>query len=217
MRKIITILFLALSFVSYAQIKFAKTEISVEGYCTSPELVTYVTIVNSSQDKSFSWQRVKNERTEGWETAVCDINLCYGVETNEANFDFNPNDSFTFRFYFYPSEIKGEGEAEVVVYARENTSNRDTIKISGSCWGASLQDVSQSFSVYPNPSKNNIYLKGANTDNITYSIYDLLGNIVREGKIQSNQHIDIRNLHVGMYLIKFDVASKTITKVFRKN
>ena len=69
----------------------------------------------------------------------------------------------------------------------------------------------------PTLQKNNIYLKGANTDNITYSIYDLLGNIVREGKIQSNQHIDIRNLHVGMYLIKFDVASKTITKVFRKN
>ncbi|WP_378174667.1 T9SS type A sorting domain-containing protein [Aquimarina sp. SS2-1] len=57
--------------------------------------------------------------------------------------------------------------------------------------------------LFPNPSKDVIYLSGITSDK-KYEIYNLLGSKIEEGIINKNERINIQNYSQGIYLIKFD-------------
>ncbi|WP_391593000.1 T9SS type A sorting domain-containing protein [Winogradskyella sp.] len=46
-------------------------------------------------------------------------------------------------------------------------------------------------------------------------MYNAIGQVVAKGKLEST--IDVADLELGVYLIKFNNESKTITKRFIKN
>ncbi|MEC8738512.1 MAG: T9SS type A sorting domain-containing protein [Bacteroidota bacterium] len=219
MRKTFVLLILFVSSAAVAQVKFSKNLADVQGFCSDFELVAYVTLTNNSKDSVFVWERTKNDRSEGWESAVCDNKTCYGSGTSSGVFELNPNDSFTFRFYYYPSKTKGVGNAEIVIHSQDNPENRDTLEVSGACWGVSLHETGiQNVSIYPNPAKNYIYVKGMHTAKTKFSGYDLLGNLVLEGPNFDEKGIEVRDLNSGMYLIKLETENhQSFTKVFRKN
>jgi len=82
------------------------------------------------------------------------------------------------------------------------------------------ENESASILVYPSPVKDMLYLKIGNSiqKNQTYTIYNNVGQIIQQGGISFNDgenttQINIENLSVGYYFIKFSFANKPIKVV----
>jgi hypothetical protein len=67
-----------------------------------------------------------------------------------------------------------------------------------------------SISVYPNPSKNSINVRGDFNEAINYTIYNIIGKSVKNGSVQ-NKVID-HNLPAGIYTLKLNGGDKTVSK-----
>ena len=68
--------------------------------------------------------------------------------------------------------------------------------------------------IYPNPASESIRLEGLSGKNIGYSIYDINGNIVKEGKYTNN--INISELIPGFYQIMIDDGKNSIYKFVKE-
>lgn len=84
---------------------------------------------------------------------------------------------------------------------------------------ALLSTLDRSFnaiSLYPNPTKDVLFLEDKNGMYKTWTIYSMLGKKVNEGLFSSTDSntIDIKDLAKGMYLIKLSSASGSVTKRF---
>ena len=70
---------------------------------------------------------------------------------------------------------------------------------------AVTQNVKESVAIYPNPTKNQITIKGEFDSNESISIYSLLGQKIMEKPINSNEEkIDVSKLSNGVYIIYFN-------------
>jgi hypothetical protein len=65
--------------------------------------------------------------------------------------------------------------------------------------------------MYPNPAKNNLFIKTALNSDINVSIIDVLGKEVINSKV-SNNAVNISGLTPGMYIVKITEEGKTSTK-----
>ena len=73
--------------------------------------------------------------------------------------------------------------------------------------------------LYPNPTQFELKLASKNdvlTENTKYSVFDIRGSKVLEGKLSSNS-IDVSKLSKGMYIITFKNENTTLSKKFMKN
>ena len=60
-------------------------------------------------------------------------------------------------------------------------------------------------SIYPNPTKDLLYINNMNTNTIIY-VFDILGNLVSSDFVDNNKkHIDLSFLSQGVYTIKYNV------------
>lgn len=65
------------------------------------------------------------------------------------------------------------------------------------------QNQLNTISIYPNPTKSSIYLKGlANESNV--SVYDILGKQILNQSINSNQALDVSQLQNGIYILRLN-------------
>ena len=63
--------------------------------------------------------------------------------------------------------------------------------------------------IFPNPAKNFFYIKGFENENITVTVYDMKGALVK----QTNHHfVDVANLVDGIYLLRLTTKTNTIYK-----
>ena len=94
----------------------------------------------------------------------------------------------------------------------------DTIIISSV--GVNELDFASSFSVYPNPSKDNLTIEFSKQNNLqsSVSIVNLLGEKLYQEKFlnQSKLTIDIRDYPVGIYFVQIENEKGRITKKFIK-
>ena len=70
-------------------------EANLDDLGTNPEdIKADAFITNNTNDTlNLRWERIGNERPEGWETAICDVNLCYLPNTTTKDFMLLPNES----------------------------------------------------------------------------------------------------------------------------
>ena len=69
--------------------------------------------------------------------------------------------------------------------------------------------------LYPNPAKGNYLNIRTSFSNISYEVYNMLGQMVAKGKV-TNKQIDVSELESAVYQIKFNADSRRITKRFIK-
>ena len=66
--------------------------------------------------------------------------------------------------------------------------------------------------IYPNPISNNGILNVSTpADNTIFSIYDVLGRKVSQGKVHSEDTIDVSSLKQGLYIVTLIVEGKRFT------
>lgn len=73
-------------------------------------------------------------------------------------------------------------------------------------------NVLSDLSIYPNPTSENITIKGLNNRNVNLEIYDMLGKSVLSKKINTTELINVSEFRKGIYLLKIDSAGKTKTQ-----
>ncbi|MBQ4821973.1 endonuclease [Aquimarina sp. MMG016] len=121
-------------------------------------------------------------------------------------------------------------------YALTDTGNGDVLASGGAfgsqdnknfCVGSSAKNVSQNvlnknieqnislFYHYPNPVRNNLFIKMKDTDNVSYKVINRIGQIIKEGKL-TNDTISLNTLPSGLYFISLSKNGQTMTKKFTK-
>ncbi|WBV60430.1 M1 family aminopeptidase [Chryseobacterium camelliae] len=148
---------------------------------------------------------------------------------NQVTFKASQTQSHTsVSFYEMPLPIKVTGTGgQVAYFALDNTVNNQYFTESVAFPVASVEfnyeyqiieknstvtqdntlstsDVSKDeFALYPNPAKNELFLKGVNRST-EYSIYFVDGKLVEKGIYHPNQSVNIQKLIPGTYIFKID-------------
>lgn len=187
-----------------------------------------------SDTVTLRWKRVVEQVPAGWESLVCDNNLCYGPTVDEA-----PQDAIVtgdrgnnIDVHFRPDSIEGEGLVEILIWDINDSLNSNytlvfTAKAEGydPALSANNIDITEEIKVYPNPAREFLYLRDLPVNNaVNVEIYNILGRkMLSESFTSSNasneQRIDINELQKGIYLVRvFDaqmniLATHSISKV----
>ena len=67
-----------------------------------------------------------------------------------------------------------------------------------------------SLSVYPNPTKDILYIKPLDNQKFDVSIYSITGQLVSQYSNLDNNQIDIKNLEKGIYILKITSQNNII-------
>ena len=113
------------------------------------------------------------------------------------------------------SNINVEGTITVII--TEDTSGGDRVAIEDLSWTcystlSTNETVINQFKVYPNPIKGSaLTIKTSKKTN--YTIYDVLGKHILSGNIDKhNTSINVTNLKKGIYILKLETETGSVTK-----
>lgn len=118
--------------------------------------------------------------------------------------------------YFYADDISNTSKEIRILYYRIKQTDFDGTFTYSQVQKVDLdaQAAAQSFSVFPNPSTDKIYINGLNSNETTQLyIYNINGQEVMQWSIEANtieNAIDISTLPKGMYIIGFKGSSEKL-------
>ena len=93
-------------------------------------------------------------------------------------------------------------------FAVENIRNMTFTEVLG------IQDIkTESFTVYPNPVRNEFYIQGNEAQNYRYALYALDGRMLMNGIGQDLTLVSIDKLASGLYILKINNTSFKINKL----
>ncbi len=184
---------------------------------TSPEdVVAHSYISNNTSDTLFmKWERVLDDKPECWETAVCDVNLCYFPWVSSKEFTLLPNLSDgDMLVHAYPDGYSGESTVKLKIFNLNDPADSVVVTYNFTVAGdvECITNVSrvniEKPQIYPNPTADYFRLTGAqNVERLV--IYDVLGKPVRNMMVTSNQFFNIKDLSSGSYyIVLFDKDKK---------
>ena len=73
--------------------------------------------------------------------------------------------------------------------------------------------VSESFKVYPNPARNELYVNGDEFGPYPYVLYSMDGRLLLQGEVQNGDAIQIGEIPTGLYILKINNTSLKINKL----
>jgi len=210
MNKKITLI-LVLALISWAA--FGQTISTVDTLHTGvavgeTDVVGYGTVDNTfNQVKTYSWTRNEISLTSGWESAVCDKNLCYLPTIGTEEFMTGPLESDArLDVHIYPNGIDvGNAFIEITITDVNNANNTAVGYYAfDSNFTTGTQNASQTFfKVYPNPSTGLFTIEGdAEIEQV--NIYSTTGQLLRTFGYNNlaAEWYDIAELPQGTYMLQ---------------
>lgn len=127
---------------------------------------------------------------------VCQYIAWWNVET-EAVVDSISGDTTCFVRTWSAGDPSGnESSQSQKIWIKSDTVNQNlAIHELNSRSFSSVSD----FQVYPNPSRNVVYVNIRSDDNLHYTVFDALGRSVKNGNYVRGQSINLNNLKAGVY------------------
>lgn len=223
MKQKLLLLFLFFSFSLSAQVTLTLTEPdgSTTALSTDEDITAKGFLKNESDDTlTIMWKRNIIKLTDGWETAVCDKNLCYLPfygETSEADgthLILAPGEESNFDIHVYPNGNEGEAIVELTATDISNAENTVTGTFNFNQMSTSTFSIQQpEIKIFPNPTTNYISL----TDNHSVErlvIYNIVGRPVKLFDANRSNYYNVADLPTGMYLVRLmGEKDKTIKTV----
>ena len=121
------------------------------------------------------------------------------------------------RFSFYVQK-REETEPETrtcTLYVEQKTMDapRKTATVLQKSCVLSIENINQNteIKIYPNPTNNQLQITGYELEGEDYSIYNIIGQIFMQGKLQEKTTINIESLATGMYYLK--IKNRTLKLV----
>lgn len=190
------------------------------------DVVADAHITNNTSDSLFlRWERIVNDKPESWNTAVCDVNLCYFPSVSTKDFVLPPNfANGQMLVHAYPGKEPGgisengavPGEATVKIKISNLNDPADTLiteyyfTVTGDIILGISEVELKKLKIFPNPATN--YFRLTETQEIQeLVVYNILGRKVRIFDVSSNQNYNISDLPNGVYLVgMIDKNQKTV-------
>jgi hypothetical protein len=228
MKRIFTIIISVLvlsNFVSAQNFTLVPKSSKIQGASTKNVIQKNISFTNNSldiADSVFNYEVIEVSTPSAWVLVICDPFTCLegsGVVGFKSSFIMNKNDSGFFKVDFSSNGTPGNGTARIVVRSAK-TSYADTITVEGKVWNVSVKDVKQNkeFSFYPNPAKDELFLKYYSKESFQVEVYNILGSKVKTFTLNGGQaNVNIEDLSNGIYFLRFKDDEKVISKTFTKN
>jgi hypothetical protein len=91
--------------------------------------------------------------------------------------------------------------------------------VDGSCdFTATLNELSQNFSMYPNPTKGDLTIQWDGVDQATLTVFDIHGKIVISTQpVDNNMNISLNNVENGVYLVQVESNHAKMVRRIIKN
>ncbi len=190
------------------------------------DVVAEAHITNNTSDSLFlRWERIINDKPDSWETAVCDVNLCYFPTVSTKEFILPPNFADgQMLVHAYPGKEPGgidengavPGTAHVKIKitnlndAADSLITEYNITVTGSPITSISEVELKALKIFPNPASG--YFRLTETQEIkALVVYNILGRKVRTFDVTSNQSYNISDLPNGVYLVgMIDGDQKTV-------
>jgi len=210
MKHILHLIFISLfSFQLSAQVSLvlSATSASAVGAKDEVSIIAKSTIKNESDTrKTILWERTVNAITDGWDTAVCDKNVCYNPDIEAFDFDLDPGEEGTLNVYGYPNGVEGMVSVSVKLTDSVDPNNTVTgefeVQSEGFRTTTSTNFVPvQDIKIYPNPTAQHISL--TDVQNVAgLSLYNIVGRQVKSFVANYENQYDVSALPVGLYLVR---------------
>lgn len=150
----------------------------------------------------------KTSSSEEWSTAAMPQTV-YPIGANyelvEVDFSaiqaLNNNPNALVRLRFNGPEMTAENGDRVTF---------NNISIHGDTYFNVGDPTQLTFVIYPNPTQGVLHIEHAYSD-VNYTIYSIDGRLVGQGKLTSPQ-LDITHLNTGIYQLKLETSSRSISK-----
>jgi hypothetical protein len=70
--------------------------------------------------------------------------------------------------------------------------------------------------IYPNPTSTKLHVKFSSQETADYVIYNIMGQVLQQGKLQETSVIDVESLASGMYYLKIVGKENTTVKFVKQ-
>ena len=208
MKHILHLIFISLfSFQLSAQVSLvlSSSAASALGSKDEASIIAKSTVKNESDSKkTIVWERTVHSISEGWETAVCDKNVCYNTNIDSFDFELDPGEEGTLNVYGYPNGVEGMVSVSVKLTDAADPNNTVTgqfdVQSDGFTTSTTFVPV-QDIKIYPNPTAQFISLMDAQ-DVAGLSLYNIVGRQVKSFTATYENQYDVSSLPVGLYLVR---------------
>ena len=219
-------------FLLFAALFFAGTltaQLSLEsdtlrvGIDNDADVVAKNIVINGSGEQlTFTWERNIVSITDGWQTAVCDVNQCWLPSVGDRNFGLLGNSEGTLDVHVYPGgNTEGSALIEVNVFQTDDTTNAVTaVYIFDSSITTNTNEPQRlDFKVFPNPTTGLFSIEGTDGRAEVLEVYSTTGRLLTRYHVQENNWYDLANLGGGNYLIRLtdrdgqQLGTKFVTKL----
>lgn len=123
----------------------------------STQVIGYSRLKNNADaTRTYRWVRTIRSLSEGWETAVCDTNLCYLPYVDSMEFELSAQLEANLNVYVYPNNLEGSAVVEVKVVDVDNPDYSATAVyyFNEAPSSTRKRESYHKLKVYPNPTRN---------------------------------------------------------------
>ncbi len=192
---------------------------------TNGDVVGHNNITNTSGAQvNYTWRRMVNTLATGWNSAICDPDLCYLHTVSTENFTLAAAQTDILDVHVYAGGNLGTGYVKVCVW--ETTDSAGTVQCAEyfieveqdtTNTGIFSQTLDTEISIFPNPAQTvlNIELTSNHSANLV-EVFTLSGELVISETIENLNRIslDVSELHFGSYILKAGNGSETVARTF---
>ncbi len=226
MKKII----LSLLFGSFCLLALAQSEIYVapnpafaSGEANETDIEAHNNIKNTSANEArLRWVYLSEDMPSGWESWVCDNNLCYGPNTDETPSNrpvvISAGMDGLMILHVDPNDTPGTGtiKLEITDFDDHNIVIDTAIYIIEALTVGTeeLEKGVESLSIFPNPASDYIQITN-NTLVDQVVVYNVLGKRMLDFRYEASAHYAVADLPAGFYLVSLINEEEGVLKTLR--
>jgi len=157
----------------------------------------------SNRSGTYIWERTVIEMTEGWNTAVCDVNICYSPAVGSAEFSVEAESQGILDVHVYPGGIEGSAIIQLRVY---DTTNEENEVIAYYYFNqlptSTVERINNKIRIYPNPVSDQLFID-SNSELVDFiEIHNIQGQVVHAQKMFSGNCLLVSHIPGGNYILR---------------
>ena len=169
----------------------------------------------SARPSVFIWEREVLNITEGWATAVCDLNACYPPNVNSAEFNLDANEEGILDVHVYPDGIEGSATIRVKVSDKANpeVNFTATYLFNQTNNVTTVERITNAIRTFPNPTQDWLTIDYTEAPNVhQIELVNMKGQSVLNQVLFGSNQIHISHLPTGSYVARlYNADGKVIS------
>jgi hypothetical protein len=172
----------------------------------------------ASEERTYRWVRTNLSISDGWESAVCDKNLCWFSSVDTKDVTLAAEEEATMDVHIYPNGVEGSAIVQIVITDLADTTINVTNLYYFNASPSSTNEVEvEKITMFPNPTDGEFSIKAGNAVK-KIVVYNLTGRTVREFETSGKRTFDVSDLPRGNYLVRMlgKDGTSIVTRLLQK-